>query len=78
VSKLRALILIIGVVFVTGFIGVLITNLAGDAAGNLWNIPLSTYQIAITAGVVGVFTYLGTVVFPVIIKPSTYLKFPEA
>lgn len=77
-GKLRAFILIIAVVFSTGFIGILVTNLAGDAGGNLWNIPLSTYQIAITAGVVAVATYLGTVVFPVIIKPSTYLKLPEA
>jgi len=77
-SKLRALILIIAVVFVTGFAGILLTNLAGDAGGNLWNIPLSTYQIAITAGIVAVFTYLGTVVFPVIIKPSKSLRFPEA
>ena len=77
-AKLRALILILAVVFVTGFVGILLTNLAGDAGGNIWNIPLSTYQIAFTAGVVAVFTYLGTVVFPVIIKPSRALKLPEA
>ena len=65
-------------VFITGFGGILLTNLAGDAGGNLWNIPLSTYQIAITAGIVAVFTYLGTVVFPVVIEPSAKLKFPEA
>jgi hypothetical protein len=77
-SKLRALILILAMVFTTGFVGVLLTNLAGDAAGNLWNIPLSTYQIAATAGIMAVFAYLGTVVFPVIIKPSAALKLPEA
>jgi hypothetical protein len=77
VAKLRAFLLIVGCVWATGFIGVLLTNLVG-AAGNLWELPLSTWQIAITAGVVAVFTYLGTVVFPVVIRPSSALKLPEA
>jgi hypothetical protein len=76
-SKVRGLIVIIGCVWAMGFIGVMLVNLVGNAA-NIWTLPASTYQIAITAGIVAVFTYLGTVVFPVIIKPSTYLKLPEA
>ena len=76
-AKLRALIIIIAVVWAGGFIGVLLVTLVG-ATANIWELPLSTYQIAITAGIVAVFAYLTTVVFPIVIKPSTYLKLPEA
>ena len=76
-AKLRAFIIIIAVVWAGGFIGVLLVNLVGGAA-NIWELPLSTWQIAVTAGIVAVFAYLTTVVFPVVIKPSSYLKLPEA
>jgi hypothetical protein len=76
-AKLRAFILIVGGIWAMGFIGVILTNLVGSTA-NLWELPASTWQIAVTTGVVGVFGYFGTVIFPVIIKPSTSMKFPEA
>jgi len=76
-AKLRAFIIIVGGIWAMGFIGVMLSNLVGEAA-NLWELPASTWQIAVTTGVVGVFAYFGTVIFPIIIKPSTSLKFPEA
>jgi len=76
-AKFRAFIIIVGAVWAMGFIGVLLANLVGDAA-NIWTLPASTWQIAVTAGIVAVFTYLGAVVFPVLITPSRALKLPEA
>lgn len=76
-AKVRGFILIVGVIWASGFIGVLLANLVGSTA-NIWELPLSTYQIAATTGVVGVFTYLAFTVFPVIIRPSSALRFPEA
>lgn len=76
-KRVRAFLIIIGAVWAMGFIGVMLANLVGNAA-NIWTLPASTYQIAITAGIVAVFTYLGAVVFPVVIRPGSALKLPEA
>lgn len=75
--QLRAFLLIVGVVWAMGFIGFLLTNVLSSAGANIFEIPLSTWEMAVTAGIVGVFTYLGTVVFPVVIKPSSVLKLPK-
>lgn len=75
-GKLRAFLVIVGCVWAMGFIGVMLVNLVGNAA-NIWTLPASTWQIAVTAGVVAVFTYLGAVVFPVVINPSATLRLPE-
>jgi hypothetical protein len=76
-SKIRGFIVIAGGVFAMGFIGVMLANLVGTSA-NIWELHASTYQIAVTAGIVAVFVYLGTVVFPVVIRPGATMRFPEA
>jgi hypothetical protein len=71
-AKVRAFLIIAVGVFLGSAIPVFLINLT-----NIWTIPLTTWQIIITAGLAGVATWLLAVVVPVAIKPSAGLKFPS-
>jgi hypothetical protein len=70
-SKLRAFLIIVVGVFVASAGPVFLANLT-----NIWEIPMSTWQTIVTAGVAGVVTYIIAVVMPMTIKPSHVLKLP--
>ena len=72
-KKLRAFALIVIGVFISSAGPIFLSN-----ALNLWVIPLSTWQVIISAGVFGVVTYLVAVLAPVGIQPSKGLRLPEA
>ena len=71
-GKLRAFIIIVAAVFVSSSGPIFLVNLT-----NLWEVPLSTWQTIVTAGVAGVVVYLIAVCAPIAIKPSAVLKLPE-
>jgi hypothetical protein len=72
-AKVRGFLIIVLGVFVCSAAPLFLNN-----ALNIWEIPWSTWQIIISAGVFGVVTWLAAVLFPYTVKPSKGLKFPEA
>jgi hypothetical protein len=72
-SKVRAFLIIVVGVFIASAGTVFVGNVT-----NVFSTPWSTWTTIITAGVMGVVTWLLATVVPVAIKPSKGMRFPEA
>lgn len=71
--KVKAFALIVVGVFIASAAPIFIAN-----AANIWEIPLSTWQTIISAGVAGVVAWLLATVLPTALQPSKGLQLPEA
>lgn len=72
-AKVRAFLLIVVGVFICSAGPIFISN-----GLNIFEFPLSTWEIIISAGCFGVVAYLMTVFAPMTIRPSASLRLPEA
>ena len=72
-SKVRAFLLIVAGVFVCSAGPIFISN-----GLNIFDFPLSTWEIIISAGCFGVVAYLMAVFGPLTMRPSSKFRFPEA